>query len=297
MGAVCNCRESKEEAEAVRASVPSNRDLSIKEVSDLSKIQPENRSKINSGSPTPRSRKSKANKSNTDNNLASTQKKQGNGTNGTTKSQKVGPSKEKLSKPINNNVDTAAEGDKDQPKKARNEEETTTGKMNRESNYSDGAIKKSLLEELYFTKFMTNAIVQIETKAEMPDYFKIPSELYLNPFYYVPIKKCYIRANEVFGEFIYPEEKKVYRGQIKNDIFHGSGVLVWNERFVYMGDFVEGFQDGVGILYDVVQKEQFNGKFSYGKRHGEGLLVDMQTRQQYNVIFDNETEILRDRLY
>ena len=41
---------------------------------------------------------------------------------------------------------------------------------------------------------------------------------------------------------------KTYRGDFKNNVFHGNGELIFSDNSYYEGNFENGFFDGIGQM-------------------------------------------------
>lgn len=63
---------------------------------------------------------------------------------------------------------------------------------------------------------------------------------------------------------------ETYEGEFKNNLFHGYGKLVKDDK-VYEGQFLKGKFHGQGVLTDTDYK--YEGRFQYDKKHGCGILT------------------------
>jgi len=68
------------------------------------------------------------------------------------------------------------------------------------------------------------------------------------------------------------EEKQLYRGTFKNDMYHGHGTLYWpgQDSIQYIGRFKGGMKHGRGIEFDEQGKKIYQGTFRDDKREGRG---------------------------
>lgn len=68
------------------------------------------------------------------------------------------------------------------------------------------------------------------------------------------------------------EEKQLYRGSFKNNLYHGHGTLYYSgtESIAYIGRFKEGLRHGRGIEFDLQGKKIYSGTFREDKREGRG---------------------------
>eukprot|EP00981_Chlorochromonas_danica_P003332 scaffold644_cov168-Ochromonas_danica.AAC.24 len=67
-------------------------------------------------------------------------------------------------------------------------------------------------------------------------------------------------------------EKQLYRGNFKNNLYHGHGTLYYpgTEVIAYIGRFKEGKRHGRGIEFDNQGMKVFQGNFREDKREGRG---------------------------
>jgi hypothetical protein len=68
------------------------------------------------------------------------------------------------------------------------------------------------------------------------------------------------------------EEKQLYRGSFKNNVYHGHGTLYYpgTETIAYIGRFKEGLRHGRGIEFDLQGRKIYQGTFREDKREGRG---------------------------
>ena len=68
------------------------------------------------------------------------------------------------------------------------------------------------------------------------------------------------------------EEKQLYRGGFKNNLFHGHGSLYWpgSDQLRYTGRFKNGIKNGRGIDFDTTGKKIFQGSYRDDKKEGRG---------------------------
>ena len=80
---------------------------------------------------------------------------------------------------------------------------------------------------------------------------------------FVNDKKC--------GNGILNNDKFIYYGQFKDDLFHGKGRIEFNSGEIYEGDFVNNIFEGEGkFIFD--DGKYYIGEFHNGNRHGNGML-------------------------
>lgn len=72
------------------------------------------------------------------------------------------------------------------------------------------------------------------------------------------------------------EEKQLYRGSFKNNLYHGHGTLYFpgTETIAYMGRFKDGLRHGRGIEFDDHGRKAYQGTFRDDKREGRGEEFD-----------------------
>ena len=68
------------------------------------------------------------------------------------------------------------------------------------------------------------------------------------------------------------EEKALYRGTFKNNLYHGHGTLYWpgTDNAAYVGRFKAGLKHGRGIEFDKNGIKIYQGTFRDDKREGRG---------------------------
>jgi hypothetical protein len=68
------------------------------------------------------------------------------------------------------------------------------------------------------------------------------------------------------------EEKQLYRGSFKNNVYHGHGTLYYpgTDTIAYIGRFKEGLRHGRGIEFELSGKKIYQGTFREDKREGKG---------------------------
>jgi len=67
-------------------------------------------------------------------------------------------------------------------------------------------------------------------------------------------------------------DSSVYKGDIKNNLFHGTGELRWRNGDIYQGMFKNGLMSGKGHLQRT-SGEQYSGEFKLGLYDGDGELL------------------------
>lgn len=68
------------------------------------------------------------------------------------------------------------------------------------------------------------------------------------------------------------EEKQLYRGSFKHNLYHGHGVLYYpgTEVISYTGRFKEGLKHGRGLEFNLQGQKVYHGTFRDDKREGHG---------------------------
>ena len=84
------------------------------------------------------------------------------------------------------------------------------------------------------------------------------------------------------GTLTTPKIDIVYRGQFKNDKFHGYGTLLFNDLDIeYVGQFKDGKQHGKGREVDKKYKIIYVGDFKDGKYDGTGTIRFLDSKVKY----------------
>ena len=73
----------------------------------------------------------------------------------------------------------------------------------------------------------------------------------------------------------------VYRGEVKDNVPHGHGMMTYDGGGVYIGDWQDGKYHGYGSLVSP-NKGQYLGNWEKGERHGNGVYVDSVNDIQYS---------------
>ena len=102
---------------------------------------------------------------------------------------------------------------------------------------------------------------------------------------------AYISEKKVIkhGNGIYTfNNKDVYMGEFKNNMFNGHGKYVYDNGDEYTGSFIDNEFDGVGLLKDA-DGGYYEGNFKNGAYHGTGILVDKRGVEYYKGEFRNDS--------
>ena len=106
------------------------------------------------------------------------------------------------------------------------------------------------------------------------------------------------------GTLTTPKIDIVYRGQFKNDKFHGYGTLLFNDLdieyvgqfkdgrrhghgrevgkdFIYVGEFKDGNYDGTGTYRNPITKVKYLGQWKNNMWHGQGKLLSPKEKKKY----------------
>ena len=67
------------------------------------------------------------------------------------------------------------------------------------------------------------------------------------------------------------DERRLYEGQWKNDLFDGEGKLIWKSGNYYDGDWKKGIKDGKGKFHKT-PRETYNGDWKNDKKDGKGII-------------------------
>ena len=70
------------------------------------------------------------------------------------------------------------------------------------------------------------------------------------------------------GEMHWPQDRKVYKGQFKDDKREGYGVLSWKDGRVYEGEWKQNLQHGQGRMKDT-QGQWKSGRWEDGRLRQE----------------------------
>ena len=92
---------------------------------------------------------------------------------------------------------------------------------------------------------------------------------------------------EGFGKLIF-NDKYLYIGEFKNNKMNGKGKLYKENNLLYEGDFSNDMYEGEGKLF-IEEDYIYAGKFLKGKPKGEGILYGKNKEIIYKGIFDENT--------
>ena len=92
------------------------------------------------------------------------------------------------------------------------------------------------------------------------------------------------------------QEKLLYRGTFKDNVFHGQGALYWpgSDILHYKGRMKEGMKHGRGVLFDENGNKVYQGTFRNDKKDGRGEMFEategLQNRfsRTYQGDFEND---------
>lgn len=76
-----------------------------------------------------------------------------------------------------------------------------------------------------------------------------------------------------------------YKGEFKNDVFHGKGKLA-TLKFDYEGNFIEGKKEGYGLI-TYKNKDTYAGVFKADQYHGQGTLNYFEKKESFKGEFEN----------
>ncbi|CAK58029.1 unnamed protein product (macronuclear) [Paramecium tetraurelia] len=93
-------------------------------------------------------------------------------------------------------------------------------------------------------------------------------------------------ANELQGEGVYVNSNESYRGQWRDNMFHGQGEFRYYDGRIYTGQWKQGLQHGIGkeIYKD---KSVYEGKFQNGMKCGLGIF-QLSDGSVYQGEFEND---------
>ena len=85
-----------------------------------------------------------------------------------------------------------------------------------------------------------------------------------------------------------PCENK-YEGDMKYGVPNGSGKFIYKDSSYYMGNWDNGFKEGVGMFID--HNENYLGSWKLGEKHGKGISVICNIN--FSVSYENGVEMSR----
>jgi hypothetical protein len=88
-----------------------------------------------------------------------------------------------------------------------------------------------------------------------------------------------------FGTYVVPNSF-TYKGEWKNNSYHGNGRTDFSNGDSYEGEFVEGYFHGYGI-WKVKDKNIYRGNFAAGARSGSGR-IEWASGEWYEGEFEND---------
>ena len=74
-----------------------------------------------------------------------------------------------------------------------------------------------------------------------------------------------IQYGKINGIGVRYYKNATYMGYFENGKFCGSGILMSKDRIVYKGNWKDDYFHGFGILYDKESNEEYAGEFYYGE--------------------------------
>ena len=123
---------------------------------------------------------------------------------------------------------------------------------------------------LHFLNLTSDVLDWVLTKCKTEDDFLI--QLKNLDFIEKEMKWCTentLTSNE--NTLNYPDGR-IYKGEFKDGVPHGTGTLTSVEGHQYVGEFKKGIFFGQGIL-TLANGDQYVGKFREGKYNGKGTLI------------------------
>ena len=89
--------------------------------------------------------------------------------------------------------------------------------------------------------------------------------------------------------FIWGKENKIFFGEYKNFIKNGFGVYFFEEQYLYMGFWINGYQHGYGIIKDLINNNKNLYFFRYGKEISE-IKENDDKYNDYNNLIENKNK-------
>ena len=110
-------------------------------------------------------------------------------------------------------------------------------------------------------------IIEIYNKINVKNY----EITYSNGDKYIGEMKDNLRNGKGKMLFNNNDERRLYEGHWKNDLFDGEGKLIWKTGNYYDGDWKKGIKDGKGKFHKT-PRETYNGDWKNDKKDGKGII-------------------------